>query len=370
MREAVFAEAWKRGLFLHHAFEASNGTLYSVAYQGRPGKGWGPDFCDALLVSSKGQRIRGDVELHIESRGWKQHGHNSDPNYNRVKLHVVLSRENKTSLNLQNGEIVPTISVGSSMHKIKTPISTVLQWPCQVNQDKDSFHHVLLKLGLERWRKRVDSYIALVKDAKPEMYCREDNVLIPAISEALGYGGNREWFKELGHRIILNSSQDELFLSNPYPCHIKDICKARGFLRIIENTKESGLWNKVKSVFAESKHQETLQGLTRMLVIGESNQKPLISSKRALIIIGNVVLPFTAAMSIVEADTDLYQNVEKLYMLFPSLPSNTITRAMSRLLQIIPPQGGCEQQGLQHLFTKYCQDKICWQCPCSHSLKK
>lgn len=47
----------------------------------------GPDFLDAEW-SVGGRRMRGDVEIHIRPMDWKHHGHQHDPAYRRVRLHV------------------------------------------------------------------------------------------------------------------------------------------------------------------------------------------------------------------------------------------------------------------------------------------
>lgn len=47
----------------------------------------GPDFLDAEW-SVGGRRLRGDVEIHIRPLDWKHHGHQYDPAYRQVRLHV------------------------------------------------------------------------------------------------------------------------------------------------------------------------------------------------------------------------------------------------------------------------------------------
>lgn len=49
----------------------------------------GPDFKRAKMTIG-GVRLTGDVELHIDPAGWRQHGHASDPEYDNVILHVTL----------------------------------------------------------------------------------------------------------------------------------------------------------------------------------------------------------------------------------------------------------------------------------------
>lgn len=49
----------------------------------------GPDFKDGCW-QIEGIECRGDVEVHLRARDWFGHGHDTDPAYNGVRLHVVL----------------------------------------------------------------------------------------------------------------------------------------------------------------------------------------------------------------------------------------------------------------------------------------
>jgi hypothetical protein len=50
----------------------------------------GPDFLNAvLLVGKEKRRSSGDLEIHIHSNGWKQHGHDEDARYDNVRFHIV-----------------------------------------------------------------------------------------------------------------------------------------------------------------------------------------------------------------------------------------------------------------------------------------
>jgi hypothetical protein len=88
-----------------------------------------------------------------------------------------------------------------------------------------------------------------------------------------------------------------------------------------------------------------------------------VSLARADILVINVVLPFAAAIALIEHDTVLGEHAIRLYKMHPGLPSNWITRMMSAQLQLpAEPRGSCRQQGLQHIYQETCREKCCEMC--------
>jgi hypothetical protein len=72
----------------------------------------GPDFRNAGLRLGTGGLVRGDVEVHIHSSGWRAHGHHKDPAYNGVILHVVLwNNTGATCVETAAGASVPQLTL-------------------------------------------------------------------------------------------------------------------------------------------------------------------------------------------------------------------------------------------------------------------
>ncbi len=67
----------------------AGGEPARVAFAGTWNRGAGPDFRGAVLLDRRGRARRGDVELHLRPAGWRAHGHDGDPAYAGVALHVV-----------------------------------------------------------------------------------------------------------------------------------------------------------------------------------------------------------------------------------------------------------------------------------------
>ncbi len=88
-----------------------------------------------------------------------------------------------------------------------------------------------------------------------------------------------------------------------------------------------------------------------------------LSTSRADILICNIVLPFAAAVALIENNTELAERAHSLYLAYPALSSNSITRAMCRQLQLThEPRSACQQQGLHYIYAQTCREKHCAQC--------
>ncbi len=66
----------------------SEGNVIRIINVGTLNPNQGADFLNAKIEMG-GVTFTGDVELHIDSREWYQHGHHTDAQYNSVILHVV-----------------------------------------------------------------------------------------------------------------------------------------------------------------------------------------------------------------------------------------------------------------------------------------
>ncbi len=88
--ERVIRHIWREQHLQTDALQTSDGRRIVVFSPGEENPDSGPDFVNAV-VKIGATRYRGDVEIHRTSGSWTQHGHQSDPRYNRVVLHVAFS---------------------------------------------------------------------------------------------------------------------------------------------------------------------------------------------------------------------------------------------------------------------------------------
>jgi hypothetical protein len=88
--EHVVQRVWYDQLFPTDELRTSDGMPLRVISPGWWNDVEGPDFLGAQIQFGGTVRT-GDVEIHLDHLGWRQHGHHRDPRYENVILEVVLA---------------------------------------------------------------------------------------------------------------------------------------------------------------------------------------------------------------------------------------------------------------------------------------
>lgn len=88
--EQLLHYCWKHKLFRQYDLTTTEGQSLEVIDTGLHNCNAGPDFFNAK-VKLDGMLWVGNVEIHCKSSEWYQHGHDKDPRYDNVILHVVSS---------------------------------------------------------------------------------------------------------------------------------------------------------------------------------------------------------------------------------------------------------------------------------------
>lgn len=86
--ELVLQKIWLEQAFDQSRLFDERGRSVAVEFPGTWNRLDGPDFRDAVLKVD-GEEVRGDVEVHFSQADWRSHGHEADPAYNNVVLHVL-----------------------------------------------------------------------------------------------------------------------------------------------------------------------------------------------------------------------------------------------------------------------------------------
>lgn len=192
-REAALQARWAAGEWRGQTLRATTGEAYQVLYQGRPGGGAGPDFRDAVLLrvdggadgaerpsEQAGERVYGDIELHLRPSGWRAHGHAGDPRYNGLALHVVLDARSERSdrdadalapTRLASGGRAPLVVLRSPSQPgrhANPSAPTPPQWPCAdlaTRLSSTERHALLVTAGQARFEQRVARFAAELRAA-------------------------------------------------------------------------------------------------------------------------------------------------------------------------------------------------------------
>lgn len=88
MQEDYLHYLWKYQKLDHRALKTSDGYSVRVISPGIHNLLSGPDFFNSRLLIGD-QEWAGNLEIHLRSSDWFMHGHENDPAYDNVILHVV-----------------------------------------------------------------------------------------------------------------------------------------------------------------------------------------------------------------------------------------------------------------------------------------
>jgi hypothetical protein len=179
--------------------QAGDGSIVRVLNPGRANAGAGPDFRNAVLELA-GERLLGDVELHLRASYFRAHGHCRDHAYDRLALHVVyLADEGPTTL-LANGRLAPVASFAPWLQgraqELAGWLAAPALWldPCHdaiARLGADGVASVLQSAGRQRFEAKVERLQASIEAVG------EQEALWQALLAALGQGGDRDGFVRL-----------------------------------------------------------------------------------------------------------------------------------------------------------------------------
>ena len=204
-REIALSAVWQAQA-LSGTLRTREGRTVEVISRGTWTHGFGPDFRDAM-ISLDGRELRsGSVEIHLTTRGWKDHGHTGDPSYNDVMLHVVLD-DDGTETRREDGVVVPVVAVSGLL---TTPLdddgTATGDWsrfggaacaPDLVRDHPATARQILFRLGDVRLAGRSARLEADLTVQPPAQ------VLWAGIMDGFGYQQNREPMAELAELLPL-----------------------------------------------------------------------------------------------------------------------------------------------------------------------
>jgi len=202
--EKLIAHIWQQKLVTELATTA--GERINVIHPGRSSNTSGCDFQDAVFILN-GEKITGNIEVHVKSSQWHSHGHHRDLKYNSIDLHIVWWHDSRVPILLQSGKTVPTICLSSFINRTLDDLNKGINQSgnplaCCPAISKDtniaSLNRLLTAAGEERFAAKADAFRQALN--------KEDagQVLYRGIARALGYAQNAEPCEELANRLPIN----------------------------------------------------------------------------------------------------------------------------------------------------------------------
>jgi hypothetical protein len=202
MNEQLLHYVWKHKLFNKSHLKTSDGQPIEIFSVGEHNHNAGPDFFNAR-VKINGTEWAGSIEIHIKSSDWYAHGHDNDPAYNNVILHVVA--ENDSEIKTQNKTTVPTFLMkydNRLSSNYQTLINSTKWVACQDHFSqidpllRNMWNETLLIQRLERKSETVRSLMAKTNNDL-------DEVFFKMFCQNMGFKTNKQPFEQLSRKISL-----------------------------------------------------------------------------------------------------------------------------------------------------------------------
>jgi Protein of unknown function (DUF2851) len=93
--EKLLQAVWQHQRLRRDALKTSAGKRLRVLHPGFASAEGGPDFRGAVLQLGNEKPMTGDVEIDLQSSGWRAHGHDQNPSFKNVILQVVWEASGK-----------------------------------------------------------------------------------------------------------------------------------------------------------------------------------------------------------------------------------------------------------------------------------
>jgi hypothetical protein len=87
--EKLLQAVWQHQRLRRDELRTTTGKTVRVLHPGFASVEGGPDFRGAVLQFDQAAPVSGDVEIDLQTSGWHAHGHDTNPQFKNVVLHVI-----------------------------------------------------------------------------------------------------------------------------------------------------------------------------------------------------------------------------------------------------------------------------------------
>ena len=213
--ESLVRCLWFDGMFKSEGLETEDHRPLRVLSPGRWNVEPGPDFNGAQASIAGGPVLTGDVEIHVHAEDWAAHGHDKNPAYANVILHVTLwNKHNLATVTNSDGKPVPQLGLARFLESDISELVHIVDVEDYPGGARN--RQGLCRARLARGAASVEwlaKFLDLAGDERVIVKSRDlqdllrgrtlDRVLYEGIMEALGYKTNKKPFKQLAQRLRL-----------------------------------------------------------------------------------------------------------------------------------------------------------------------
>ena len=104
--ERLLQAVWQHQRLQRDQLKTTDGRRVRIFHPGFVSVEGGPDFCGAVLQIGDAPAFVGDVEIDLRASGWRAHGHDRNPNFKGVCLHVVWENGQSLKPGGQNSPVI------------------------------------------------------------------------------------------------------------------------------------------------------------------------------------------------------------------------------------------------------------------------
>jgi hypothetical protein len=423
--EITLSAAWHAGA-VPARLEATDGASLEVVHRGSWSHGLGPDFRDALILFDGRELRAGSIEIHLRTRGWRDHKHHLDPAYDTVVLHLVGHDDGSETRRL-NGAIVPVAVIGPVDH-FAIPEFAAWDWhavggaTCASRlsaASPASAREILHQLGDVRLAARSARLEGRLSVEPP------GEVLWGELLDGLGFAMNREPMRGIARAVPLASIEALLHAMprgsreavargvllgvagilplSPSEAHLGGLGN-RDVAELESHWAEHGspwrdaevpttVWNRARvrpanhpvprllaaaRLLASASDRggtlatvldvvlEHADPIATLRALTGNAGRPGIGSDRAIDILASSVIPLALAVAAHSGNLSLADAAASQWERLPAPGPNAVTRRAVRQVAGRSPLGKIGArgaQGLIHLDTVLCQPRRCFECP-------
>jgi len=213
MKEEFLHYLWKYGLYNHIKLADNDRNQIIVIHPGEYNHDAGPDFFNAR-ISISGTVWAGNVEIHTRASHYYSHGHQNDPAFNNVILHLVA--ENDRRVFNARGEEVLTAELSFDpilYEKYITLVNTPYIIACQdeiARFDNILVRHWLNSLVIERLQSKSELVMKIFSETGNDW----EETFYRLLTRYFGFRVNTEPFEMLATALpfrIIRKHSDSMF---------------------------------------------------------------------------------------------------------------------------------------------------------------